>query len=193
MEPPEDRSMSLEIIEVRGDDRTRVEPILDWLPRRGWWLGPTVVGFALLLGFVLGFVVRGLVIIPVAPASGPPGPTAAVEAPGEPRPEVLVQTAPLPPTPPKVARTSPPAERPRPAAPEEDGAMIELELTSEPADAWVIQDGVVYGKTPLTVPVAVGRACEFLIKKDGHQPQRLRWKPGAPTTLSAALVSEVKP
>lgn len=71
--------------------------------------------------------------------------------------------------------------------------MIELELTSEPAEAWVIQDGVVYGKTPLTVPVAAGRACEFLIKKDGHQPQRLRWKPGAASTLSAALVPEVKP
>ena len=70
MEPTEDRSMSLEIIEVRADDRTRVEPILDWLPRRGWWLGPAVVSVALLVGFVLGFVIRGLMITPSAPSSG---------------------------------------------------------------------------------------------------------------------------
>ncbi len=184
--------MSLEIIEVRADDRTRVEPILDWLPRRGWWLGPAVVSVALLVGFVLGFVIRGLMITPSAPVAEAPAPSLAPEAPVTPAAEVAPPSAP-PSAPVKAARTAPPAERSRPAAPEEDGAMIELELTSEPADAWVIQDGVVYGKTPLTVPVAEGRACEFLIKKDGHQPQRLRWKPGASTTLSAALVAEVKP
>lgn len=201
MEPPEERSMSLEIIEVRADDRTRPDPILDWLPRRGWWLGPTVVGVALLIGFVMGFLVRGLSIPAAEVTVAAPPPAASPEV----APPPVVETVKTEPaTPPEETAPSPPNNPRRPRAiaseaarseapAEDDGPMVELELSSEPSEAWVIQDGITYGKTPLTVPVPAQKVATFLLKKDGHRPERIRWKPGASTTLSTTLTAEVSP
>jgi CheY-like chemotaxis protein len=86
------------------------------------------------------------------------------------------------------------------AAPEKaaaaGGSSFELRITSKPSHAWVVEEGRVLGKTPLTVTIPVSSVAdaprEFLVRLPGFFPVRIS-RGASDSNVSSAVVLYPRP
>ncbi|MCC7381705.1 MAG: hypothetical protein IT384_07725 [Deltaproteobacteria bacterium] len=159
--------------------------VMDWLPRRGKWLGPSAVASAFLIGGVAASSLLSEPVETAAPeASAPLATSTAARAvtPAPPAPPAPRETAIVPPSiEPKLATQAPgrgPARTPpsdRRARPAEAVEAVEISLTSEPAGAQVSSPFGELGTTPLGVLLPTGRKVTLTFTLEGHLPARIVW------------------
>jgi hypothetical protein len=77
-----------------------------------------------------------------------------------------------------------------------DDSSFELRITSKPSRAWVMEEGRVLGKTPLTVTIAASSVAdgprEFLVRLPGFFPVRIS-RGASESNVSSSVVLEPRP
>jgi hypothetical protein len=83
-----------------------------------------------------------------------------------------------------------------PEAAAASGSSFELRITSKPSRAWVLEEGRVLGRTPLTVTIAVSSVAdaprEFLVRLPGFFPGRIS-RGASESNVISAVVLEPRP
>lgn len=156
--------------------------VMDWLPRRGRWLGPSAVASAFVIGGVIASSIMPEPVETAAPEASSLLATSTVARPTTPPPSTPRQTATTPPSAEPEVVTQAPARRPaRPPSADrgpssaEAVEAVEISLTSEPAGAQVTSLFGELGTTPLGVLLPTGRKVALTFTLEGHLPAQMVW------------------
>jgi hypothetical protein len=176
----------------RADDTV----LLEWLPRRGRWLGPAITGSAFAIGVLIGsFMPRATTTPAIAPEPIFHPSCPLVEAP---KPEVAKPVEVQAPVIVEPVTFSVAAKRERSQAralsrenpvvleraPE---VLVDVRIDSEPQGAIVLSPDGQLGRTPLTVFLPGNRTTTLRLRLEGHKEARLRWTGSDGSTVVTKL------